>query len=567
MKIVQIFHAVKNIIPKDKKKKLNRFLYTLLVFSALDLISIAYLIPAILVLLDKRKLMSYFEKYHISLKFLDPNSLLLGILILVVLYVLKNLLQTKFNVRLYHFLYAMSHELSMSILDKYLKSDYLSFQQQNKGNLIQNITRVTNDFCCSLLGSLLFLVSESFIFLIVIIILLCFYFTLTLLALVTIGLFTFLLYRIKKSEMKLINETYRQAYANANAELLNILDGYIDIKSSGNHKQFLDKFKVHNKALNRVTSLLTSSSGNYSKYLELFLILSIAGFIFCNLIFLHHQENFLLVSVLGALSIKIVPSMSKILNSITMISSHSYSIDILNDVSKITSKAIVYNDFTTKLEFNNIHFGYANNTPLFEDLNFSIKRGKIIGIKGITGTGKTTFLHLVAGLLSPEKGTITIDGNTVEQNHFFPFISYVAQQPFLFNGTLLENITMRQKENTDLEYIHYLLENLELKELVEKMPNGLETVITHNSSKLSGGQKQRLALLRALYNKPKLLILDESTNQQNEELEKKLYTFIQKIAREQNSAIIIVSHNPVIYSFCDMVYTLENATLNIHPVK
>jgi ABC-type multidrug transport system fused ATPase/permease subunit len=555
------------IIPKNYRKKLFWLLVKSILFSILDLVSIAYLIPLVLMLLDKNKLLFYCEKHHVSNDFLNPNVLIVGVLILVLLFIIKNLLQTKFNVKLYHFLYNMSHELSMTILDKYLKGDYLTFQQQNKGTLIQNVTRVTIDFSTSLLASLVYLISESFTFLVILIALLMFYFKLTLLALIGIGAFAFYIYQIKKNEMKLINETYKSAYVKSSAELLNILEGYIEIKSSGNHREFLDKFKIHNRALNQVTSLLTSSSSNYSKFLEMFLIIGIAGLIFYNVFFSHLTENFMLLSVLTALSIKIIPSLSKMLNSITMVNSHLYTIDILNDVSKIDTAAVAYPDFNATLEFNDIHFEYNSDTPIFENLNFTFERGKIIGIKGITGAGKTTFLHIVAGLLAPKSGSISIDGKVVKRLHFFPFISYVAQQPFLFNGTLLENITMRKRENPDLDYIYYLIENLQLKTLIDQLPNGLETVITHNSAKLSGGQKQRLALLRALYNKPKLLILDEATNQQNEPLEIKIYAFIKKVVQKENITVITVSHNPNIYIACDLVYLLSDLKISFLNTK
>lgn len=563
MNIKKTYQAILAVIPQNDQRKLFQFFFKSILFGILDLVSIAYLIPSVLILLDKKKLLFYFENHHISAAFLNSTALIIGVLVLVLLFVIKNLLQTKFNVKLYHFLYNMSHELSMNILEKYLKCDYSTFQQQNKGTLIQNVTRVTNDFSTSLLASLLYLIVESFTFFVILIALLVFYFKLTIVAMIGIGAFAFFIYQIKKHEMKLINETYKAAYSKSSAELLNILEGYIEIKSTGNHKEFLDKFKIHNRSLNQVTSLLTSSSSNYSKFLELFLIIGIAGLIFYNLFFLHTTENFVLVSVLAALSIKIVPSLSKILNSITMVNSHLYTIDILNDVSKIDSKSAACVDFNSQLEFKNIDFEYNHDTPIFENLNFTIERGKMIGIKGITGAGKTTFLHIVAGLLAPKSGSISLDGKVVERNHFFPFISYVAQQPFLFNGSLLENITMRKRETPDLDYMHCLIENLELKTLVNQLPNGLETIITHNSSKLSGGQKQRLAILRALYNKPKLLILDEATNHQNEALEIKIYAFIKKIVETQNISVIIVSHNTDIYTVCDSVYALNDLKISV----
>lgn len=535
-------------------------MYKSIFFSLLDLISVAYLIPVLLLVLDKTKLNDFLLKHHVAVGFLNSRTIGFGVLFLVVFYVLKNVLQTKFNSQLYNFLYGLSHDISSGILEKYLKGDYLSFQQQNKGNLIQNATTLARDFATCLLPSLLLLTAESFTFLVIIVALLLFYFKLTLLALLATGIFTLIIYRIKKGEMHLINTTYKETASKANAELLNILEGYLEIKSSGNHDEFLNEFKIHNQKLNKVSSLLNASSANYAKYLEVFLIIGIAMLAAYAFFFSSGNETLFLFAVLGALSIKIVPAMSKILHAITMINSYFYSIAILKNGQSSTKKSS-YSDFTNSIEFKEIDFGYNENI-LFDKLNLTIKKGEVIGIKGITGSGKTTFLHMVAGLLSPNKGTIVLDGKTVEENHFFSFVSYAPQQPFLFNGTLLENICMRENpERIDLNYVEYLMENLNLKSLIAQLPNGLQTIITHNTSKLSGGQKQRLALARALYHKPQLLILDESTNQQNEALEISIYTFIRKMVVSNKMAVITVSHHSEMDTFCDQVYLLDTNKL------
>ncbi len=561
MKPFQLFNDIYTIIPENKKKSFRKLLYKSIFFSLLDLISVAYLIPVLLLVLDKTKLNYFLQKHHFAVDFLNSRTIGFGVLFLVVFYVVKNVLQTKFNSQLYNFLYGLSHDISSDILEKYLNGDYLLFQQQNKGNLIQNATTLARDFATCLLPSLLLLTAESLTFLVIIVALLLCYFKLTLLALLATIIFALIIYRIKKGEMHLINTTYKETASKANAELLNILEGYLEIKSSGNHDEFLNEFKTHNQKLNKVSSLLNASSANYAKYLEVFLIIGIAMLAGYAFFFSTGNETLILFTVLGALSIKIVPAMSKILHAITMINSYFYSIAILKK-GQPSTKNVQYSDFTNSIEFKEINFRYNENTILFDNLNFTIKKGEVIGIKGITGAGKTTFLHIAAGLLSPNKGTIIIDGKTVEKNHFFSFVSYASQQPFLFNGTLLENITMRENPETiDLNYVQYLMENLDLKSLITQLPNGLQTIITHNTSKLSGGQKQRLALARALYHKPQLLILDESTNQQNKELEISMYSFIRKIVVCNKMAVITVSHHSEMDAFCDQVYLLDKNKL------
>jgi ABC-type multidrug transport system fused ATPase/permease subunit len=562
MKVFEIYRDINGVIPDNNKKKLTHFFLLSILFSMLDLLSIGYLIPAVLFLLDKNKLVVYFSEHDIPINILNSSNLIIGVVLLVAIFVLKNLLQVHYNIKLYNFLYSMSHQLSMSILERYLNNDYLAFQKQNKGNLMQNISRVTNDFCATMLSAFILLISESFTFLIIAIFLLYFYFTLSIIAIIAICIFGLIIYKIKKEEVLLINETYKKSYANANSELLNILDGYIEIKTSGNKQQFLNQYKIHNQLLNRVTSMLTSSSGNYSKYLELFLVVAIASLIFVNYIFFKGTESITLIAILGALSIKIVPSLSKILNAITMVNSHYYSIGILKEIKQTQNEGTTYTSFNDCIETRQVYFKYDNEILILENINFKIKRGDIIAIKGFTGSGKSTFLHVLSGILQPSTGEVLIDNQIINPNCFFEFISYVPQHPFLFNGTLLENITMRQQsEYIDRAYIDFLMEKLELKAMIDNLTDGLNTLITHNTSKLSGGQKQRITLMRALYKKPQLLILDEATNQQNDEMEIKIFNLIKQIVVANQMAVLVVSHQPNIYQFCDAIYNLDQNNL------
>ena len=167
------------------------------------------------------------------------------------------------------------------------------------------------------------------------------------------------------------------------------------------------------------------------------------------------------------------------------------------------------------------------------------------------------------GFLPPTSGTIEVDGVVIKSHgNLFPFVGYVPQQPFLFQGSLLDNIVMgAPKEEIDFERIATLLETVELSSFVAHLPNGLQTSISHNSLGVSGGQKQRIALVRALYHQPQFLILDEVTNQLDEALETKILQFLKTYTKEENVAVLLVSHSAEIVKVCDRMYTISNQTI------
>jgi ATP-binding cassette, subfamily B, bacterial PglK len=561
MTIFNNIKQIQKIIPATRKKAFRRLFAASFAFNIFDLVSVAYLVPVLLLLLDKQQLDTLLSRFAISVDLSNQENILFIVFALVILYIVKNVLQVRFNKRLQQFLFGMAHDLSVETLRGFLHGDYLAFQRQDKGSLIRNTVTAARDFSVSVVGSLFILVSESLTFAVILVALLCFYFKLTLIAFLVVSVFALLIYKLKRFEARLISDTYQNVSADANAEMLNIADGYLEIKSAGNSNAFLARFEQHNAKLNRVTAMLNAASGNYQKYMEIFLVCGIGGLVLYTLL-ASSNNNIVLVALLAALSIRMLPSLSKMMNALTLFNAHSYSIQLLADQKRPKTDRKTIAVFEGALELKNIGFAYRNDRPVFENLNLTIKRGQIIGIKGVTGVGKTTFLHIVAGLLAPDSGEILIDEKPVPSAHFFPFMGYVPQQPFLFNGTIRENITMLEpKQNVDDAYIAYLIENLFLSDTIASQPNGLDTIITHNTSKLSGGQKQRIALVRALYHKPKLLILDEATNQQNAEMEASVFAFIRTIASEQKMAVLTVSHHNSLAQFCDKLYELKNQQL------
>ena len=179
---------------------------------------------------------------------------------------------------------------------------------------------------------------------------------------------------------------------------------------------------------------------------------------------------------------------------------------------------------------------------IFEDLNFKISVGEIIGIEGENGAGKSTFLKILSGLIKPSKAEIIIDDkklNNFENYNWQNSISYVEQNVFLFNDSILQNITLSK----------------------EKYKNeGSNKIISENNSNISGGEKQKIAICRALYRNSKFILFDESLSNIDEKSVLIIMDYLKSI---KNIGIVIISHKTNIFSFCDKVYSLKNKKFNI----
>lgn len=543
------------IIPQKKRKTLFRFLLKNILFGILDLASIAYLIPIIVLLFDQKKFELIISKLPFFETILTVISIHVFALLFIVLYCIKIIIQTKFNTSLYVFLYDLSTDLSIENTNEFINKSFIQHQNINKGEVLQNVTNVPEDFSIRYLLSIINLITEIIVLSLIVSVLMIFYFKITVVSMLILSVFALFIYFSKQKQMKIINSIYLKTQARSNAALLNLIDGYLEIKNSGNYAFFLEKFKKEKAVLNNVTGKLVSYNSNYAKYLEIVLIVSVVGFALFNF---ENKNTIVLVSILGASSLRLIPSISRILNALTLLKSYRYSVDILSNNKNLNLTKVKNDIFDTNIKLENICFSYDENTIL-NNVNITIPKGAFLGIKGDSGVGKTTLLYVILGILKPNKGAIIIDNLKIETTDFLSFANYVPQQPFLFNGTIIDNVVMGQNPSAiNYDYIYYLCEKLELDAVIKKLPNQYQTEITHESLRFSGGQKQRLALVRALYTKPSLLILDETTNQQDKLLENKIFVFLKELIAQQKLTIICVSHNPDVDVYFDSIYAIKN---------
>lgn len=215
------------------------------------------------------------------------------------------------------------------------------------------------------------------------------------------------------------------------------------------------------------------------------------------------------------------------------------------------------------IECRNVSFRYNQDEASYtlQNINLHIPANRMTAIAGPSGAGKSTLIDLVMGLMQPESGHIFVDGKPITKENLLSYrrsISYVAQDPFLFNASIRENLQMIQPDASD-EQIWEALEFASSSEFVRKLPQGLDTVIGDRGIRLSGGERQRLVLARAVIRKPSILVLDEATSALDTENEKKIQEAIDRL--KGTMTVIVVAHRLSTIRHADQVIVIDQGKL------
>lgn len=211
------------------------------------------------------------------------------------------------------------------------------------------------------------------------------------------------------------------------------------------------------------------------------------------------------------------------------------------------------------VEFEHVSYKYPNtNQFVIKDLNFSVKKGECIAVVGASGSGKSTIMNLIIGLLRPVDGQILIDGKPLDEYNLSEYrhnLSVVPQNSILFSGTIRENITYGLEKYSE-EDLSAVVEKANLNEFIKDLPNGIDTVIGEHGDKLSGGQKQRITIARALIRNPSILILDEATSALDNISEYHVQQAISSSIRGRTT--FIVAHRLSTIRDADRILVMEN---------
>jgi ATP-binding cassette subfamily B protein len=217
------------------------------------------------------------------------------------------------------------------------------------------------------------------------------------------------------------------------------------------------------------------------------------------------------------------------------------------------------------LEAKNVSFRFAGRSQLLRRISFGVNKGEIIAIMGENGCGKSTLAQILQKHYEPESGSIILNAkqsqNNISLDNWRQIVGSVPQNIHIFNGTVIENIAFEEASSKTQEVFNFLQQN-GFAPFIESLPQSFMTMVGEEGINLSGGQRQMIALARALYQKPRLLILDEVTSAMDRKSEQFVLQLLKKLKSEMG--IIFITHRlHVLKGFCDRIYIMENGEISM----
>ena len=552
-------------------------LVMILIMSLLDMIGIASILPFMTVLtnpdlIETNHILNYmFQIFKIFGVENDQQFLFaLGILVflLLVFSLIFKALTTYAQLR---FIHMREYSVSRRLVKKYLHQPYSWFLNRHSADLGKTILSEVGIIIGGYLKPFLNLIAKVMLTLGIIILLVL---TDPKLALI-IGFSISIIYGIFfYSIRRYISRIGKKRFANNQIRFVTVSEAFgavKEIKIGGLEENYVERFSIPAKIYAQ-----TTISNRVLGQLPNFFLEAIAfGGIMLMILYLMAQKGSFndalpIISLYIFAGYRLLPSIREIYGSFVSLAFVGPSLDKLyEDMKNLKSLNSIQNQDTLSIDKNivlkNVHYNYPNaSRTTLKDFNLTIPAKSTIGLIGTTGSGKTTTVDIILGLLEPQKGALEIDGQIITQQNVKSWqrsIGYVPQHIYLSDDTVSANIAFGIKpEDISQEAVEKVAKIANLHEfVVDELPKQYQTTIGERGVRLSGGQRQRIGIARALYHNPQVLILDEATSALDNHTEQAVMDAVDNLSKEVT--IILIAHRLNTVKRCDKIYLLEKGEI------
>lgn len=584
MKKTSLFKKISYIF--DRKQKMKLLLLGVMIFigGILETLGVSAMLPVVTALLEPEKLQNTIEKYDVlkkiceilNIQIQNVNQMLISLLVgLIAIYVLKNLYILFLTYVQNSFITQTRNKMISRVMAEFLNRPY----EQYLGADIPTVFRITDSDIpqtFSLVLAMLQLASEVVVTCMICCVLLIQNVSMTLFIVVIFGIMTLLIVKVLKPRLNKIGQKNQALQSRIAKWRIQAVYGLKDVKVLNREEFFVRNYYETGKVGANVARNYAVLNNVPRLLIETVFIVSMLSFII-----VYIQGGGDITAMMATLTtfaiaaIRVLPSVNRINTYITEIAYDQPNLDFVyenlqegmkTDAMLAERRANAQKEklkLDDKIELNHITFHYPDSEKnIFTDAHMTVPRGKSVGIIGASGAGKSTIVDVLLGLLHAQEGEITCDGINIFKNYesWLAQIGYIPQSIYLIDESIRDNIAFGiDEDKIDEKRIWEVLEEAQLKEFVEELPEGLDTTIGDRGVRLSGGQRQRIGIARALYHDPEILVFDEATSALDNDTEAAVMEAVNSFHGKKT--MIIIAHRLNTIEKCDIIYKVENEKL------
>ena len=574
-----------------RQKRSFVILFFLMLFGAfLEILGVSLIVPLVSVVMQE----NIIENNKLVVKICEifnihsgQTFLIFCIILLIIIFIFKDI-YLMFQIYVQNRLIYNNRFLTQQcLLDAYLNRGYEYYLSASSGEIVRNVQDdISHTFV--LLSNLLNFITEMVVSLALVIAVLVINPVMTILVGIVLFFTMLLIAKVAKPLLNKQGRIMQESYTQVNKWLLQMVNG-IKVITVGNKKEFFrENFSLHGKCLVRaerwntllqnVPRLLIEMASVVSMLIAL-LVAVCSGMDVSSLI--------PTIAAFGMAALKLMPSANRISTALNQVAYYEPSLDKLLESLQLIErekeekeKEVGTNEnikieilggqkepsclrLEKEVELRQISYSYPDNGQyILQNANMLIPIGKSVGIVGTSGAGKTTAVDIILGLLNPQSGEVLADGVPVQEHYeeWLSHIGYIPQMIFMLDDTIRANVAFGiAPEVVDEMQVWKALEEAQLKNFVEELPEGLNTMIGERGIRLSGGQRQRIGIARALYQNPELLFFDEATSALDTETETSIMEAINNL--HGRKTLVIIAQRLATIADCDIVYRVKEGKI------
>lgn len=573
-KIIEAYKKIRDILSKEQNRKWSVLIIMTIIGSFLEMLGVSVIVPLIQVILDADTIMGNPELSVIlqKLGIIDATGVILIVGIgTTLVYIVKNLYMTLLSWKRVNFAAKVQKELSVRMMKAYMNKGYVYFINTNTGELQRRIQNDAEGVYHVLLQGMRLIAEIFSVMCICILIFIIDWKMACYIMLFAIAGFVLVSFTCRRYIRK-IGKEFQMYNSLVNASLIQTMQGIKEITVMHCKDFFVSKYE---KAMEKRQKIVAGQVVAAESPAYLIEAVCVAGMLMVvSISALNSNEMTGFVSSLGAFAIaafRILPSVGKITNYLNNFMFYYPSLNSVHENMEILKEETCESEisrerkeklvtFEKELELKGIEWRYPEaEKSVLEGLELKIEKGMSVGFVGASGAGKTTVADIILGLFNPQKGKVLIDGNEqdISAKNWHKIIGYVPQNVYLIDDSVRNNVAFGVEEDQiNDDNIWLALEQAQLKEFVKKLPEGLDTQLGDRGVRFSGGQRQRMAIARALYHDPEILVLDEATSALDTETENAVMEAIDLLHNKKT--LIIVAHRLSTIENCDVVYEIAD---------